>query len=193
MQSKPLEDLPGGFYTTMDEKSRFMGGNLGYEMYIPSDAKILDLASTGRVTDRIPIKELQQYQKEGYDLIKGRNMLRQDEYIPLNKEKITGWNQFTQNRKELSSFQQGGNFSKNEIDFLSEIAIKDNNGYWNKNNHGKVVEISSPDITMKNVNQDLIGISKETGEKKLMKKGNDYFFKNTKNVLEIPLFKYEEE
>ena len=84
--------------------------------------------------------------------------------------------------------QQGGQqMSQNEINFLSEIAIKDNNGYWNKNNHGKVVEINSPNITMKNVNQDLIGISKETKEKKLMKKGKDYFFKNTKNVIEIPL------
>ena len=84
--------------------------------------------------------------------------------------------------------QQGGQqMSQNEINFLSEIAIKDNNGYWNKNNHGKVVEINSPNITMENVNQDLIGISKETKEKKLMKKGKDYFFKNTKNVIEIPL------
>ena len=92
--------------------------------------------------------------------------------------------QFTEN----PIAQQGG-ISQNEIDFLSEIAVKDNNGYWNKNNHGKVVEISSPDITMKNVNQDLIGISKETGEKKLMKKGNEYFFKNTKSVIEIPIKK----
>ena len=86
--------------------------------------------------------------------------------------------------------QQGGQqLSENEIAFLSEIAIKDNNGYWNKNNHGKVVEINSPNITMKNVNQDLIGISRETGEQKLMKKGNEYFFKNTKNVIELPIKK----
>ena len=91
---------------------------------------------------------------------------------------------------ETDKFQQGGQqLSENEIAFLSEIAIKDNNGYWNKNNHGKVVEINSPNITMKNVNQDLIGIQRETGEKKIKKKGNECFFKNTQNVIELPIKK----
>lgn len=41
-------------------------------------------------------------------------------------------------------------------------------------------------ITMKNIPHNILGISMETGEKKLMKPDLDYFFKNTKNVLEIP-------
>ena len=64
-------------------------------------------------------------------------------------------------------FQQGGEFTENELAFLSEIAVKDNSGYWNKDNKGKVVEIDSPSITMKNVEQPLIGVSKQTGEKRL--------------------------
>lgn len=83
--------------------------------------------------------------------------------------------------------QQGGSFTENELAFLSEIAIKDNNGYWNPNNQGKVVEIEGNQITMNGVGKDLIGISKETGEQKLMKSGKDYTFgKKTKNVIEIP-------
>ena len=89
----------------------------------------------------------------------------------------------------IPKFQQGGNFTENELAFLSEIAIKDNNGYWNKNNQGKVVEIDGGNITMKGVDQDIIGISKQTGEKKIMKPNKNYTFSNTKSVIEIPFFK----
>ena len=87
--------------------------------------------------------------------------------------------------------QQGGQqkFTENELAFLSEIAIKDNNGYWNKNNQGKVVEIDGNQITMKGVDQDLVGISKQTGEKRIMKPNKNYTFSNTKSVIEIPFFK----
>jgi hypothetical protein len=217
MRNKPLEELPGGFYTTADENSRFMGGNLGYEMYLPSDAKILDLASTGRVTDRIPIRELQQYREEGYDLIKGRNMLRQDEYIPLNKEKMTGWNQFTQNRRGQTEFQEGGeknslwrNIRRNRGSsrkptkemLEQERKIKNKkeeggyqlpispNGVYDFPNQ-KVIVPTSGEITMKNVEYPLKGTSLETGETKLMKPNQDYFFPNTQTVLEEPLTENE--
>ena len=83
--------------------------------------------------------------------------------------------------------QQGGqqNYTENELAFLSEIATKDNKGQYN--HPGKITEISSPNITMKNLNYDVLGISKQTGEKKLMKPEKNYFFKNTKDVIEIPL------
>jgi hypothetical protein len=72
--------------------------------------------------------------------------------------------------------------------------IKDNMGYWNPDNWGKVVEIDSPNITMQGVNQDLIGISDE-GDVQYMerekpgKPGKDYKFKG-KKVKEYPLAKY---
>lgn len=65
--------------------------------------------------------------------------------------------------------------------------VKDNNGYWNPDNWGKTVEINSPNITMKGVNQPLIGTSKETGETKIMWPNFEYYFKNTKNVIEQPV------
>ena len=86
-------------------------------------------------------------------------------------------------------YQERGEFSENELAFLSEIAIKDNNGYWDKSNQGKVVEIEGNKITMNGVKEDLIGISKQTGEKKIMKPNKNYTFSNTKSVIEIPLFK----
>ena len=63
--------------------------------------------------------------------------------------------------------------------------IKDNNGYWNPNNWGKVVEIDSNDITMKGVNQPLLGISDE-GDVQYMEPNKDYKFKG-KKVREFPI------
>lgn len=63
--------------------------------------------------------------------------------------------------------------------------VKDNEGYWNPDNHGKVVEINSNNITMKGVNQELLGVS-DTGDTKVMKPGKNYKFKGTK-VREYPV------
>jgi hypothetical protein len=69
--------------------------------------------------------------------------------------------------------------------------IKDNNGYWNPQNWGKTVEISSPQISMKNVSQTLLGVA-DTGERKIMKTDNEYNFTGASKVTEIPLTKAEE-
>ena len=63
--------------------------------------------------------------------------------------------------------------------------IKDNNGYWNPDNWGKTVEIDSNDITMKGVNQPLLGISDE-GDVQYMEPNKDYKFKG-KKVREFPI------
>ena len=63
--------------------------------------------------------------------------------------------------------------------------VKDNNGYWNPDNWGKVVEIDSNDITMKGVNQPLLGISDE-GDVQYMEPNKDYKFKG-KKVREFPI------
>lgn len=56
----------------------------------------------------------------------------------------------------------------------------------------KPVIVPSPNITMQNVSYPILGISQETKEQKLMQPGQDYFFKNTNNVLEIPQLKQNE-
>jgi hypothetical protein len=63
--------------------------------------------------------------------------------------------------------------------------IKDDNGYWNPNNWGKVVEIGSNNITMKGVDQPLLGIS-DTGDTKYMEPGKGYQFEGSK-VTEFPI------
>ena len=94
-------------------------------------------------------------------------------------------------RKWLDNYEQGYNISgKNyspiwERQFQNLGIIKDNNGYWNSNNWGKVVEIDSNDITMKGVDQPLLGISDE-GDIQYMEPNKDYKFKG-KKVREFPI------
>ena len=65
--------------------------------------------------------------------------------------------------------------------------VKDDMGYWNPDNYGKVVEIDSPYITMEGVDQPLIGISDE-GDQQYMLPGKNYKFKG-KKVREYPVAK----
>ena len=65
--------------------------------------------------------------------------------------------------------------------------VKDDMGYWNPDNHGRVVEIDSNDITMEGVDEPLLGISDE-GDQQYMTPGNNYKFKGTK-VREYPMAK----
>ena len=73
------------------------------------------------------------------------------------------------------------------IDLRQGGVIKDNMGYWNPDNRGKVVEIGSPYITMEGVDEPLIGIS-DKGDKKYMIPGKNYKFKG-KKVREYPVAK----
>jgi len=86
--------------------------------------------------------------------------------------------------------QQGGQFTENELAFLSEIAIKDNEGQYR--HPGKITEIEGGNITMKNVPYDMLGIGIKNGKKteqKRMKSNKNYNFKNVDSVIEIPFFK----
>ena len=69
--------------------------------------------------------------------------------------------------------------------WLDKYITVDNNGYWNPKNHGKPVKINSNQITMKGVNQPLVGVS-DTGHQILMQPGQDYSF-NGSSVIEYPL------
>lgn len=92
-----------------------------------------------------------------------------------------------QNGGEMQFYQNGLDWTPRNISKNGSV-VKDNNGYWNPDNWGKVVEIDSPNITMKGVNQDLIGVSDE-GDIQYMTPGNDYTFDGNR-VTEYPVAKY---
>jgi hypothetical protein len=88
-----------------------------------------------------------------------------------------------QNGQEMRFYQNGLDWKPKS---MKEGGItKDNQGYWNPNNFGKVVEINSNDITMEGVYEPLLGVS-DTGDTKLMKPGKNYKFKG-KKVREYPV------
>lgn len=103
-----------------------------------------------------------------------KTYLEKKAYLESNKEKYEKAKQFLSNNspKPVTSLKSGG-------------VIKDNNGYWNHDNWGKVVEIDSNQITMKGVNQPLIGVS-DTGHIQYMEPNKNYKFKG-KKVTEYPI------
>ena len=103
-----------------------------------------------------------------------------DKWVKAGKPKL-------QHGGEMSFYQHGLDWTPRNISKNGSV-VKDNMGYWNPDNWGKVVEIDSPNITMKGVNQDLIGISDE-GDVQYMEPGKDYKFKG-KKVKEYPVAKY---
>jgi hypothetical protein len=99
-----------------------------------------------------------------------------------------------QNGQEMSYYQNGLDFKTKGMKnggwldkYDEEEIVKDDMGYWNPDNHGKVVEIDSNDITMEGVDQPLIGISDE-GDQQYMLPGKNYKFKG-KKVREYPVAK----
>ena len=114
--------------------------------------------------------ELQQKQNEENlfnDLMKASQL----QYVDQNQVQ-----DYTEEEQPLAEYQNGGKIpvsSQGVYDFPEQEVIVPTNG----------------NITMKNVPYSILGISEETGEKKLMFPEQDYFFKNTKNVYEIPQIK----
>jgi hypothetical protein len=91
-----------------------------------------------------------------------------------------------QNGGSMSYYQHGLDWKPRNISRDGSV-VKDNMGYWNPDNWGRVVEIDSPNITMQGVNQPLLGIS-DKGDVQYMEPGKDYKFKG-KKVTEYPLAK----
>lgn len=77
----------------------------------------------------------------------------------------------------------------NAIEFFAQdggfIPVSENGMYEYPNQ--KVLVPTSGNITMKEIEHPILGISQETGEQIMMQPGQEYFFENTKNVLEIPV------
>ena len=95
--------------------------------------------------------------------------------------------QFTENPVAQQGRQQ---LSKNEIDFLSEIAVKDNNGYWNKNNHGKVVEIEGNIMATHGYGNMPLYVIPDKGSPKIVHPNTgEHVFKGATKFIEIPIKK----
>jgi len=90
-----------------------------------------------------------------------------------------------QNGQEMKYYQAGLDFKPKTIS--QDGSVIDPEGYWNPDNWGKSVIIPSTDITMKGVDQPLIGVS-DTGDVQYMEPGEDYEF-DGEYVTEYPVAK----
>ncbi len=86
----------------------------------------------------------------------------------------------------LGMFSNVSSFVDNPIAKKGGTIPVSSNGMYEYPNQ-EVIVPTNGSITMKGIPHKILGISKETGEKKLMSPNLEYFFKNTKNVLEIPV------
>jgi hypothetical protein len=123
-----IENLPSGFYTHKTKYPTFMKPGSPYEIKMPSDIKIHDLTKDGyNMSDRISKKEIMEYQKKGIDVLYGKNMIGQDEYIIINKDKIKSFTKIDKPKSifELKNEFPGINF-KGMSDYEIDNFIKNN-------------------------------------------------------------------
>lgn len=150
--------------------------------------------------DRKPVENKADINAMRYDLYKsgnfdpktGKYKTPSGKFDKLMIQKIKdvgGFDRLKTNYKPEDLIYLFNTIAQNKDDEFIPIAkngiIKDNNGYWNSNNWGKVVEINSNNITMKGVNQPLLGISDE-GDVQYMEPNKNYKFKGNK-VREFPI------
>jgi hypothetical protein len=68
----------------------------------------------------------------------------------------------------------------------------DPNGYWDPANVGRIIEVPSPWISMKGVEEPLVGVGSDTGMAQYMTEGNEYIFSDDSSVIEYPAEQYME-
>jgi hypothetical protein len=113
------------------------------------------------------LEEYQQAQEQQY----AEQQQEESQPNPMMTTDVYG---MAENVEKMVVGQQGG-----------QKIIEDNSGYWNPKNQGRVVKIDGGDITMKGVNEILIGVS-DKGERQIMYPNQNYQFKDAKYVTEYP-------
>lgn len=157
---------PGSFVSTTLSPTNYSSGTFLTEIIVPENQSFLNMASTGN----------RKFYSEAENILPRNLRFRIEDIQDYKSDDVYSLNSTNKKIKEsiVNPYKNGG-------------IIKDDKGYWNPDNWGKNVEIGSGDITMEGVYEPLIGISKETGEKKIMIPGKNYKFANTKSVIEKPI------
>lgn len=109
----------------------------------------------------------------------------QDLYTQDRQQKEEQPQQGIPQQNVLETYQQVSDFIDNPIaqEGGKFTPIKDNRGQLAY--PGRITQISSPNITMKGIPYDIIGVA-DTGETKILKPNQDYYFEGAKTVTEYP-------
>lgn len=106
--------------------------------------------------------------------------------IPQQQEEVVRQTVQTPNFNALETYQQIDQFVSNPIMQSGGTIPSTPLGQYQYPN--QVVNVPTDgSITMQGVNYPLLGISQETGQRQMMFPNQEYFFKNTQNVVEVPL------
>jgi hypothetical protein len=169
----PRNYLPNALQNTIGESSLFIK-TLPNGIQVPRSFKI----DAGRFLGK-PFMSHEVLPYTSNDLKQQMNNV-----LDIQLEKSRPWSDLAPRVKRMEEYKEE---LKNYPKQKKGGVVKDDNGYWNPDNWGKVVEIDSPDITMQGVDRDLIGISDE-GDVQYMTPGKNYKFKG-KKVREYPVGK----
>jgi len=188
------------YETYLDVKDAIMGGLTGdrarmnqgiFGLGSPSFSGKALTSTLDYLTEKGLGKDVADYNEEKRnELI---NMSQRDRQKLFEKYGAGGYNKWVkagqpklEHGGEMQFYQHGLDWTPRNISENGSV-VKDDMGYWNPDNWGRIVEIDSPYITMQGVNQDLIGVS-DTGDVQYMTPGNDYTF-DGESVTEYPVAK----
>lgn len=115
-----------------------------------------------------------------YEVEAAKQILLQKQQQKINEQKFIQDLLVASQVKYVEPVEQQEIYQKGGI-------IKDDRGQWT--HPGEITEINSPSITMRQVPFPVLGVSKETGEQKMMFPEQNYYFENTKSVIEYPQIK----
>lgn len=146
-----------------------------YSVVLPEFATLPEADKEEKVKEKPTEEVLKEKQVEkDYSKFQPQQQIIQQEEIPYVEAPNLNAIDFYNQANQIISMQQGG-----------EIPVSSNGMYDYPNQ--KVIVPTNGSITMKNIPHNILGISLETGERKVMSPNLEYFFNNTNNVLEIPL------
>ena len=175
-----------------------LGGNNEYYDYLRNPDEIHSRVQVLRkdagfkpneeVTQDKLLKYLQNYKGSDENILQLMNLTDEKGLL----EMLNYMAETPKNKEKQYVAQQGGkqNYTENELAFLSEIQgiPVSSRGMYDYPNQ-EVIVPTNGSITMKGIPHKIKAKSLETGEEKILKPNREYYFKNTKNVLEIPFFK----
>lgn len=158
-------------YSTFTEKPNMQGINLSS---IPEEEKSEELKQIEKADKNLELEERKQKLFEQFN-----QRIPQEQEVVQQQTQVPDFN-VLQTYQEIDQFvsnpimQQGGQIPSTPLgqyEYPNQIVNVPTNG----------------SITMQGVDYPLLGISQETGERKIMFPNQEYFFKNTQNVVEMPL------
>lgn len=180
-QAKRGRDYAGFYmYDSFNQPGAFRyGGGEAHGIKIADDAKIFNADFN---TERLSVDELTGYQNQGYDLIKGRNVFGEPEYILLNRDAIKSTKFFENSPGHRINMRRPPRPETNPKNLTNEELVQ----HWNRIVNDLSVDKKAPQSVIDLFdNTDLPKTAKSGAEKFVLQDPNNpqYVFKRSRDIL----------